>query len=268
MPLFYDQTGRSISLHSVPKSIVSLVPSQTELLSDLGLGNEVSGITKFCVHPREWFNNKLRVGGTKTVSIDIIRKLQPDLIIANKEENVKEQVQELALEFPVWVSDVNNLEDAYGMIGTIGEMVNRTRQADELITTILNEFAKLNEQVETGDRRLRAAYLIWKEPYMAAGGDTFINDMLMRCGFNNVFGSVNRYPTLNPEQLNDDHKCDLVILSSEPYPFRQKHVDELQQLMPDIKIMLADGEMFSWYGSRLRLAPAYFRKFRELTTIY
>src|ERR1700741_3198050 len=108
---FIDQTGRKISIPQIPQRIISLVPSQTELLFDLGLDKEVVGITKFCVHPPEWFQTKTRVGGTKQLKIDLIKQLQPDLIIANKEENVKEQIEELEKHFPVWISDVNNLED-------------------------------------------------------------------------------------------------------------------------------------------------------------
>src|SRR5688572_23408089 len=95
MPDFIDHTGRSIHLASVPRRIISLVPSQTELLADLGLDEEVVGITKFCVHPESWFINKTRVGGTKQIKMDIIHQLNPDLVLANKEENVKEQIEEL-----------------------------------------------------------------------------------------------------------------------------------------------------------------------------
>ena len=113
MSIFTDQTGRKITLDKPPHRIISLVPSQTELLYDLGLHNEVIGITKFCVHPQEWFQHKTRVGGTRQINIDIIHELRPDLIIANKEENVKEQVEELAGYYPVWISDVKHLEAAY-----------------------------------------------------------------------------------------------------------------------------------------------------------
>src|SRR5438045_6010203 len=107
------------------KKIISLIPSQTELLSYLGLEKEVIGITKFCVHPKEWFTIKTRVGGTKNLNIDLIKNLQPDLIIANKEENVKEQIEELAIDFNIWVTDVNTLKDALGMIKDVGELTNK-----------------------------------------------------------------------------------------------------------------------------------------------
>ena len=143
MPLFTDQTGRSISLHSPPGRIISVVPSQTELLHYMGLNDEVAGITKFCIHPDHWFRTKTRVGGTKHLSIDKIRELQPDLIIANKEENVKEQVELLAADFPVWVSDVNNLDDACSMIASIGDIVQKNDPANELVQNIRSEFELL-----------------------------------------------------------------------------------------------------------------------------
>ncbi|MDB5221598.1 MAG: transporter substrate-binding protein [Chitinophagaceae bacterium] len=241
-----------------PKKIISLVPSQTELLSWFGLEKEVIGITKFCVHPKEWFTTKTRVGGTKSINIDLIKKLQPDLIIANKEENVKEQIEELANEFNVWVTDVNNLEDALLMIKDVGELTHKKDEAETLTTAIKNEFS----QLATTNYKLQTAYLIWQNPYMTVGGDTFINDMMKHCGLHNVFENKPRYPQITLDELHITN-CQLILLSSEPYPFKQKHVDELLQQLPGKKIILADGEMFSWYGSRLLQAPAYFKNLLE-----
>jgi ABC-type Fe3+-hydroxamate transport system substrate-binding protein len=238
-----------------PQRIVSLVPSQTELLSYFGLDNEVIGVTKFCVHPAEWFKSKQRVGGTKSLNISLIKNLQPDLIIANKEENVKEQVEELAKELPVWVTDVNNLEDALAMIKDVGEITHKSSEADKLITGIKTEFS----QLQTTNYKPQTVYLIWKNPYMTIGGGTFIHDMMKHCGLQNIFENNTRYPEITIEQLATTN-CEVILLSSEPYPFKQKHADELQQQLPGKKIILADGEMFSWYGSRLLKAPAYFRE--------
>jgi len=254
MSIFIDQLGNNIRLSSIPKRIISLVPSQTELLFDLGLDESVIGITKFCIHPNEWFKNKTRIGGTKNVNIEKIISLQPDLIIANKEENVKEQIEALQQIAPVWVSDVNNLSDALSMISSIGELTGKITEAKELINNIGNAFNQLsaiNNQPST-------AYLIWREPFMSVGGDTFINDMMQRCGFRNIFDNEHRYPEITIEQLKTSG-CELLLLSSEPYPFTQKHIDELQLHLPQTKIMLVDGEMFSWYGSRLQYAPHYFQ---------
>jgi ABC-type Fe3+-hydroxamate transport system substrate-binding protein len=247
-------------LSSTPQRIVSLVPSQTELLYDLGLEKETVGITKFCVHPEEWFRTKTRVGGTKSIKKDIIDQLQPDLIIANKEENVKEQVEELAKDHPVWVSDIHDLDGALQMIMDVCRLTGKITKTKQIIHQIKLGFIHLkNIQQQTQHRKPKTAYLIWRNPYMTIGGDTFINDMLERCGLENIFRNKTRYPSVTVEELKDAG-CELLLLSSEPYPFKQDHINELQSQLPGCKIMLVDGEMFSWYGSRLLKAPAYFQQ--------
>jgi len=255
---FTDQLGRTIELNQAPQKLVSLVPSQTELLFDLGLEEEVIGITKFCVHPEHWFQNKTRVGGTKTVNIEKIKQLQPDLIIANKEENVKEQVEELEKHFPVFVTDVNTLDEAYQMIYQIGRLTQKESRGEEIIKQVNEGFS----QLQTTNYKLHTAYLIWKDPYMTVGGDTFIDDMLYYNGFINVFSSRTRYPEITIGDIQNAN-CELLLLSSEPYPFKQKHIDELHEQLPDTKILLVDGEMFSWYGSRLLKASSYFNQLHK-----
>jgi ABC-type Fe3+-hydroxamate transport system substrate-binding protein len=240
-------------LQHIPKRIVSLVPSQTELLFDLGLDEETVGITKFCIHPEEWFRRKTRVGGTKTINIDKIKELQPDLVIANKEENVKEQIEALSSVAPVWVSDIHNLEGALDMIQTIGQLTDRYEKAEIIAKLIQHRFDNLNQP---GNKELNTLYLIWRKPWMSIGSDTFIHHIMYRAGLKNVCSNLTRYPELTNEEIAKLNP-ELVLLSSEPYPFREKHVGELQQLLPLTKIMLADGEMFSWYGSRLLHTPAY-----------
>jgi ABC-type Fe3+-hydroxamate transport system substrate-binding protein len=258
MPVFIDQTGRSISLHSTPQRIISLVPSQTELLFDLGLKDQVIGITKFCIHPDEWFRSKTRIGGTKQINRDAIIQLQPDLIIANKEENVKDQIEEMEKLFPVWISDVNNINDAGEMIEQVGLITNKHQQANEIINKIKKKFAHL----PAPDSRRRTAYLIWQKPYMTVGVDTFIHSMLEAAGFTNIFASEKRYPEVTIKELQTQN-CELLLLSSEPFPFKQKHIDILQKQLPNTKILLVDGELFSWYGSRMLEAPAYFMNLRQ-----
>jgi ABC-type Fe3+-hydroxamate transport system substrate-binding protein len=254
MPSFTDQLNRTITLPGVPQRIVSLVPSQTELLAHLGLDNEVVGITKFCVHPEAWFRSKKRIGGTKNVHIDWVHDLQPDLILANKEENMQDQVEELARHYPVWVSDVNTLEDALAMIQSVGELTDTTAKAAATIHAIEAAFASF-----TSGPSVKTAYLIWRDPYMTIGNDTFIHYLLQRCGLVNVFAHKTRYPVISVDDLREAD-CELLLLSSEPYPFKQPHIDELQEYLPATRIMLADGEMFSWYGSRLLEAPGYFKE--------
>ena len=249
---------KTSDLTYIPKRIVSLVPSQTELLHYLELEEETVGITKFCVYPDKWFRTKTRIGGTKAISINSINDLKPDLIIANKEENVKEQIESLAKDYPVWVTDINNLEDALTMIKDIGELTFKQKEVDLLIKEINTGFDNLTPKLQTKNNKLKTAYLIWRNPYMTIGSDTFINDMLLKCGFENVFAHKSRYPEVTIEELHISN-CQLLLLSSEPYPFKQKHIDELSIRLPGCKIILADGEMFSWYGSRLLLAPDYFK---------
>lgn len=236
--------------------IVSLVPSITELLYTLGLEQEVTGITKFCIHPQTWFRTKTRVGGTKTLDIEKIMVLQPDLIIANKEENIKEQVETLAGRFPVLLTDVNDYAGALEMIREVGARTNRKEEAHILITAIDAAFARL----DTGPPGT-AVYFIWRDPWMTAGGDTFIHDMMRRAGFVNLYAPYNRYPVIDPVEL-PALQPDYILLSSEPYPFKERHKAALQQLLPDATILLVDGELFSWYGSRMLNAPAYFKQLR------
>ncbi|MEO8088493.1 MAG: helical backbone metal receptor [Bacteroidota bacterium] len=261
MKTFIDQTGRTVTINDSPQRIISIVPSQTELLFDLGLTDEVIGITKFCVHPDQWFRNKKRVGGTKKLNLDLIRTLQPDLIIANKEENEQLQVEELIREFPVWVSDIKSLPEAKRMILSVGDITNRYFEAIALLKKIDLAFDEL--RLSINDRKpKKLAYLIWNEPMMAAAGDTFISRMIDASGFNNVFQNLQRYPEITDAELKAAQP-DVILLSSEPFPFKQKHLDDFIKRFPGIKSMLVDGELFSWYGSRLQYAPAYFMKLLE-----
>lgn len=251
--LFTDQLNNSIVLDSYPKRIISLVPSQSELLWDLGLRDELVGITKFCIHPQEMFDSIERVGGTKNLNIEKIRALKPDLIIGNKEENEQTQILELQKEFPVWMSDIYHLEDALKMIELVGELVNQSSKADFILNNIQHSFLNIQKVSKTG------LYLIWNKPYMAAGRDTFIGDMLKKIGIQNVLEQNSRYPEL----CLDDIKAlnpEFIFLSSEPYPFNDTHIQELQKEMPKAKIKLVDGELFSWYGSRLQYSVDYFNE--------
>jgi ABC-type Fe3+-hydroxamate transport system substrate-binding protein len=259
MPVFTDHIGQRIDLPQRPLRIVSLVPSQTELLFDLGLEKETVGITKFCVRPKSWFREKKRVGGPKSVNIEALRALQPDLVLANKEENIREEIIAIAGFCPVWTSDISTLEQAIDMINTVGEMTQTTEKAKVIIARIREGFTGLNK----GSTLVKTAYFIWQEPYMVAGGDTFISDMMAHCGLDNIFKNRTRYPITTPEELQQ-LGCECVLLSSEPFPFKASHHAALQAVLPGMKIVLADGEMFSWYGSRLVLAPGYFKSLRAV----
>lgn len=239
--------------------IVSLVPSQTELLHYLGLEEEVVGITKFCVHPEVWFRSKTRVGGTKTLHLDRIDALEPTLILGNKEENTKEQIEALAEKYRVWVSDVRTLSDALDMIRTVGELCDRQEAGLKLSENIATKFER---ELVPAPRSLRVLYLIWRKPYMGVGSDTFIHDMLQQAGFDNVLSDRTRYPELNAEEIQALNP-DIIMLSSEPYPFKEAHVQEFSRLCPTAVITKVDGELFSWYGSKLLQSPAYIRTLRD-----
>lgn len=258
--LITDQMHRQVTLPRFPpRRIISLVPSQTELLYDMGLSEEVVGITKFCVHPPEWFQSKARVGGTKTLHFEKIKALQPDLIIGNKEENERVQVETLAEHFPVWMSDIATLEDALDMMMRVGALVGRVERALALADQISASFQAYREQ------RLpprRAAYFIWRKPYMVAAGGTFIHEMMRIAGFENVFADRERYPEITLDTLAAA-RPEYIFLSSEPFPFAEKHIAVFQETCPHACIRIVDGEMFSWYGSRLRHAPDYFHALSE-----
>ncbi|MGN7785230.1 ABC transporter substrate-binding protein [Niabella sp. 22666] len=239
--------------------IISLVPSITELLYYLGLNDETVGITKFCVHPENWFHTKPRVGGTKNVNIGTVKALHPTLIIASKEENIKEQVNELSLFSEILITDVSNFDDALQMIATIGTFTGKTQLAGSLISRIQQQFEN-NGPYES----LTAAYFIWKSPWMTVGGDTFICSMMEKSGFKNVMDQQTRYPQITLQELRE-MQPQYVLLSSEPYPFKEEDVAAVQEQLPNSKVMLVNGEMFSWYGSRMLDAARYLRELR--TTI-
>jgi ABC-type Fe3+-hydroxamate transport system substrate-binding protein len=254
-----DQLNRTIEFNFPPKRIISLVPSQSELLWYLGLEEELVGITKFCVHPDEMFRTVPRVGGTKEINFDRIKELQPDLIIANKEENEQAQIEELCKHYPVWISDIYSMEDANNMILQVGKICNREAEAQTLTANIKKKYLAFPMHPAEKIKKT-VAYLIWKNPYMAAGHNTFINYLLGECGFINVFtNEKSRYPEVTTQMLIGKNP-DLIFLSSEPYPFKEKHTEELKVHLPNTKIVLVDGEMFSWYGSRLLYSFDYFKE--------
>lgn len=245
--------GRKVQLPVRVFRIVSIVPSQTELLIDLGLSDRVVGITKFCIHPADLRKEKTVVGGTKNINMEKVRALKPDLIIGNKEENEQSDIEALEKEFPVWMSDIYTLEDSFRFMDLIGELLDVDTKP--LIEKIQNEFAELERLVEKQESK-SVLYLIWNNPVMIAGGNTFIDDMLKRLNLKNL-SPAERYPVVDLSEQKE--APDLILLSSEPYPFKEKHIQEFQTQFPHAKVQLVDGEMFSWYGSRLLKAPGYFR---------
>ena len=254
-----DQIGNTHSFETSPKRIISLVPSQTELLYDLGLECKIVGITKFCVHPYHFKSTIKTVGGTKKVHFEKIRLLQPDIIICNKEENTKEIVEELSQICPVWVTNIITIEDNFQMISDFGKLFNCRIEAQKWNDKLT--FALRNFKNYIKDKPIKkVAYFIWKDPYMVAGSDNFINELLKLNNFDNVYLNKGRYPEIELSKMILENIPDLVLLSSEPYPFKEENMIEIEKHTQNAKTLLVDGEMFSWHGSRLLKAFEYFKK--------
>lgn len=237
-----DQMGREVTYAFPPKRILSLVPSQTEFLLDIGA--PVIGRTKFCIHPANQVQKVSVVGGTKNFRMDQIQALRPDLIIGNKEENFEEGISALQKDFPVWMSDIYTLEDAYGMMEQLGALC----QLEQAASVVIQNCRKAMTQIK-GRFSGRVVYLIWRNPYMAAGATTFIDSVLEFLGYENLVQEV-RYPEFTEEKIRD-LEPDFILHSSEPYPFKQHHLDLAEKTWPNAISKLVDGELFSWYGSRL-----------------
>ncbi|GAA4306703.1 ABC transporter substrate-binding protein [Aestuariibaculum suncheonense] len=256
-----DQLHRTIALKDIPKRIISLVPSQTELLCDLGLEDSLVGVTKFCVHPHHITTDVTVVGGTKNIHLDKIKALQPDIILCNKEENTKEIVDACERICPVHVSDIYTMADSMKLIEQYGVLFNRVKEAELMISQMKCEIGGFKSFLK--DKKvLTVAYFIWKTPWMVAANNTFINHLLELNKFANAFEDNTRYPEVLTEESVHFENVDVVLLSSEPYPFKEIHKYEVQGYFPKAKIVLADGEMFSWYGSRLLKAFEYFKTLR------
>lgn len=252
---FIDQMNRTIRLAQMPKRIVSLVPSITELLFYFEMEKEVVGITKFCIKPEAWFHSKTRVGGTKQIHLDVIRELKPDLIIANKEENNQEIVTSLENEFPTYLTDIYTLEDAYEAIRRLAVILGKEEYAQRLIAatkTTFNDFIKSDSfQILEGKSFL---YFIWHKPDMVAAKNTYIDTIFQQIGMVNTC-TEERYP-----EILHDQNPDFIFLSSEPYPFQEKDIPYFQEKYPSSKIILVDGEIFSWYGSRIQFIIPYIKE--------
>lgn len=252
-----DQLSRLIHIDRPCRRIVSLVPSITELLVDLGLSDRIVGVTKFCVHPSGLKQSKTVIGGTKQVHIQMIKDLQPDLVLANKEENVQEQIEEIALFCPTYVSDINNVQQVLALVNDLAHICQGVQDASKISRLIGQHAPKSIFDSQ------RALYLIWKDPYMSVGGDTYISYVMNQLGLVNVCQERDRYPSIVMEEIIEMN-VDCIFLSSEPYPFSEKHRLYFTEQLPHIQTALVDGEAFSWYGSRLIHLPAYFTSLKSV----
>lgn len=261
-----DQLSRTIVLPSWPFRIISLVPSETELLVDLGLEEYIVGVTKFCVHPNHLRKNKEIVGGTKNISLEKIKALKPNIILCNKEENTKDIVFTLEKEYEVHVSDVKNITNVFHLIEQYQNLFNCKEKASKITTNIKSELEGFQKFIKNKPK-VSVLYFIWKNPWMLAGKDTFINSLLTINNFTNLRNTQERYPTITSEDIKQT-TAQLILLSSEPFPFSDKHISEIKKLNNSPKVILVDGEYFSWYGSRLQAAFTYFKELHlNLNTI-
>lgn len=227
------------------QKIISLVPSLTELLIDFGLKEQMIGRTRFCIHPEEEVGTIPIIGGTKNPRLESIIEMEPDLIIANKEENNKEDIEVLEKFAEIRLTEIDTIQDAILEISSLGEKLGVMVEA----RTLVNEITKLLDQRVFGEDR-SVAYFIWKDPWMTVGHDTYIHDVLHKYHLNNVFGLQKRYPKTSLDELKKKNP-ELILLSSEPFPFSKKHIQVVQEACPNAKVQLINGEWFSWYGSRM-----------------
>ncbi|MDW0118346.1 helical backbone metal receptor [Sporosarcina thermotolerans] len=249
-----DRVGRSVTYHYPPKRIVSLCPGITDTLLSLGLEEKIVGRTRFCIHPKGIVERIPAVAGTKDIKLEAIIDVKPDLIIVEKEENTKEIVEELEKHIPVYVAEVQSVDEAFQMIEDMGDLTDQKEAAVKLVSTIQQEFDSLPKALGK-----RIAYVIWRKPYMVVGKDTYINSLLNKMGFTNPFTEADgRYPAVTAEVFQKAN-LDYVFLASEPFPFKEKHLNEFTAIMPNTKPILVDGEMF-WYGPRMLEAAQYFKQ--------
>tara|TARA_R110002126_G_scaffold37614_2_gene113178 strand:+ start:7355 stop:8092 length:738 start_codon:yes stop_codon:yes gene_type:complete len=223
--------------------IISLVPSLTQLVLDLGLEDRLVGRTRFCIHPEEKVKDIPIIGGTKTPNIEKILSLKPDYIIANHEENRKEDIEFLQEHTQVNVTEIDTIKDALLTIQELG----RDFEVADKAKTLLSKIQLLLENTPEA-KPLKVAYFIWKDPWMVAASETYIDSVLSHYNLENVFSDRERYPQISLEDLSEKSPG-LILLSSEPYPFKQKHIQEIQHVCPHADIQLINGEWFSWYGS-------------------
>jgi ABC-type Fe3+-hydroxamate transport system substrate-binding protein len=232
--------------------VVSLCPSLTELVFDLGLGDSLVGVTEYCVHPAEGVRRVEKVGGTKTPDVARIAALAPDLVLLNEEENRREDAEALtAAGVPCHVSFPRDALETAAMVRDIGAALDSADAAE----SIARDIEQRRERVlaaARGAREVSWAYLIWRKPWMSVNADTFAHALLSQAGGRNVFASRDeRYPVVTPEELAAADP-ELVLLCSEPFPFEDRHARELSEAtgLPLQRFRLADGEYLSWHGSR------------------
>jgi ABC-type Fe3+-hydroxamate transport system substrate-binding protein len=265
-PALVDASGEPFASAGPPRRIVSLIPSTTELLCDLGLAERLVGVTAYCVEPQEIVRTKVRIGGEKDPDLEKIRALGPDLVIANIEENVRAHVDTLrGWGIPVWVTYPRTVAESLRMIRDLGALTGTGARAEAMAAALESEVSAA--RAARSGPPVRVFYAIWRNPYMTVSGDTYISDALATCGAANVFaGAPARYPAVALEEVAA-RRPEVILLPDEPFRFRRAHVGDFAP-WPDVpavrdgRVHLVGGKPFSWHGRRLadavRLGRALF----------
>jgi len=261
---FHDAIGRAHE--TAPDGrIVSLVPSLTELLFDLGLTDRLVGRTQFCVHPNPAVNKVTSVGGTKKIDMEILRGLEPTHVLVNVDENPKEMADDLsAAGYDVVVTHPLTVADNRALYRLIGGIFGAAEEAERLETKFDAALDAVTSAAAGWPER-RVLYLIWRKPWMTIAPDTYIADMLALANLRSLnTGSPDRYPEICLDAAILE-RVDDVLFSTEPFPFTEKHLDAFRREFPDhaAKARLIDAEMVSWYGSRAVPGLHYLAQFRN-----
>jgi len=258
--IFKDDLGYQVMIPDQPRRIISLCPSITETLFELGAGKQVAGLTSYCIHPYKKTKKKTKIGGPRNPDIPGILDLDPDLVITSREENRQEDVDILRKKLPVITFDVKSIESSRNMILKLGLITWRLKPAMNYVQKLdklLHIKAPLHEAYSV-------LYLVWKDPWMAAGHGNYICDLMKSQGFINVLPEHSRrYPVIHPAEIVQP---DFIFLSSEPFPFNSEHLEETSIIFGGTKTVLVDGEMFGWYGTRIIRAIPYIRALRKKIT--
>jgi ABC-type Fe3+-hydroxamate transport system substrate-binding protein len=251
-----DASGVDVTLAAPPLRIVSLIPSVTEILFALGLGDAVAACTIFCTEPAAGVASKVRIGGEKNPKLDLILELGADLVVANVEENVREHVESLrAWGIPVYVTYPRTVADGVRLIEELGDLTGRG-EVGRAIARDLGERLARQEARRAGRPAARVFCPVWRRPYMSINGDTYVHDMLAVCGGENVCaGAAARYPEIALDQVAVA-RPDVILLPDEPYRFRPPHAADFAAYpdMPAVRhgrVHFVDGKLLSWYGPRI-----------------
>jgi len=261
MTVVADASGVVVTLPAPPRRIVSLIPSITEILFALGLGDAVVGCTIYCTQPPDGVSTKTRIGGEKNPKLDMIRELRPDLVVANVEENVRAHVDALRdWDIPVYVTYPRTVVEGIRLIRELGQLTGAEERGNEMTAALEAQLAEARAH-QAGRTPARVFCPIWRHPYMTINRDTYIHDMLETCGGDNVFGGLpQRYPPVDLADVARE-RPDVILLPDEPYRFRRAHLADFSShreipALRDGRVHFIDGKLLSWYGPRIAQALA------------